>query len=48
MTDATSPETINAKLGPPSYLETLLADIGTGKGQINAALQTFLVLPYVK
>jgi hypothetical protein len=47
MADGILPETIRAKLGPPSYLETLLADIATGKGQISIALQNFLTLPYV-
>ena len=42
------PEDVRANLGPPSYLETLLADIGKEKGKINEALETFLTLPYVR
>ncbi|KAJ1325808.1 hypothetical protein MN608_09004 [Microdochium nivale] len=41
------PEDVRANLGPPSYLETLLADIGKEKGKINEALESFLTLPYV-
>lgn len=39
---------VNDKFGPPSYLETLLADIGTKKGRIVEGLTSFLTLPYVK
>jgi hypothetical protein len=39
---------IDEKFGPPSYLETLLEDIGTKKGKIVEGLTNFLTLPYVK
>lgn len=39
---------IDEKFGPPSYLDTLLEDIGTKKGKIVEGLTNFLTLPYVK
>lgn len=39
---------IDEKFGPPSYLETLLEDIGSKKGKIVEGLTSFLTLPYVK
>lgn len=48
MSESIAPEAVRDKFGPPSYLETLLSDIGEGKGKINEALTNFLTLPYVK
>lgn len=48
MNNSADQQKVNDKFGPPSYLETLLVDIGSKKGKINEALTNFLTLPYVK
>ncbi|SPO01197.1 uncharacterized protein DNG_03944 [Cephalotrichum gorgonifer] len=47
---ATAPTTaadVRDKFGPPSYVETLLADLGPESGKVNDSLNKFLSLPYV-
>lgn len=45
--DEKSPEDMRDAFGPPSYMDTLLADMGPESGRINKALSDFLAIPYV-
>ncbi|KAK3680474.1 hypothetical protein B0T22DRAFT_536924 [Podospora appendiculata] len=42
-----TPADVRDNFGPPSYVDTLLADLGPKAGKINEALGDFLALPYV-
>ncbi|KAK5087091.1 hypothetical protein LTR05_004262 [Lithohypha guttulata] len=42
-----SPSDVRDALGPPTYVETVLAELGPGAGKVNEALSNFLAIPYV-
>jgi hypothetical protein len=43
-----SPSDVKDNFGPPSYVDTLLSELGPEAGKINEALSSFLAIPYVK
>ncbi|GAB7346960.1 hypothetical protein MBLNU459_g2015t1 [Dothideomycetes sp. NU459] len=42
-----TPSDVKDNFGPPSYIDTLLADLGPEAGKVNEALSSFLEIPYI-